>query len=253
MTHSLVLFCGGRNAYNEASPKPLKLLPNKRSLIYNFLQQTKLRFFSRVFLLVEENLVGIFANEVQISGIQPDKVMIIPVSNESTTLEKLQEFLQTEFAFVNPIILSYPDIFYFGDLSSLLGNEARMSSVIVSGVFLQSRFPMINLNPYTGKARSVSLNPSRVPANASVIFGGHISSSATQLRQLLLEFDTSQEFTNKPSLEGDFLKFLANRGLLDVVVLFEKWLKSDSTNEEIDILDKLSEEIGINQGVFSVE
>lgn len=240
MSHNLVLFCGGKNIYHGSKPKPLKLLPNGRSLIYNFLQQSTLQAFSKIILLVEEGSVGSFVKEAQNSGFHADKVLVLPVSDESTTLEKLQKFLKTETAQESPFLLSYPDIFYFGDMSKLLEHEGRISSVRVSGVFLQSRFPVINLNFYTLKARSISLNPSRVPANASVIFGGHISSSAYQLEQLLFEFDTGKNYMDKRNLEGEFLKFIANKEMLDVVILASKWLKSDSINEEIEILDELN-------------
>lgn len=239
MSHNLVLFCGGKNVYYGSKPKPLKLLPNGRSLIYNFLQQATLQSFSKIILLVEEASVSSFIKEVQSSGSHADKVLVLPVSNQSTTLEKLQKFLKTESAQERPFLLSYPDIFYFGDLSKLLEHEGRMSSVRVSGVFLQSRFPVINLNFYTQKARSISLNPSRVPANASVIFGGHISSSAYQLERLLFEFYTDKNYMDKRNLEGEFLKFTANKEMLDVDILAAKWLKSDSINEEIEILDEL--------------
>lgn len=240
----LVLFCGGPNIFpgphGHSVSKPLALMSNGRTVLENYLNLKNLETFDEIVLLVEnkdgEEFKKLDLRESKFSG----EIRIFKVSDDSSTLIKLLEFLTKEASSTGLLCLSYPDIFYFGELSSLNHNVNFEEQVVVSAVFLQTRFPQLSTNIYSGAVESISLKAKRVPANTGLIFAGHILSSKGFLEHKLQQMFDSGGDPVSSSLEGTFLKYLSSSGNLSSRILWETWLKADSSRETDEIIQKIT-------------
>jgi len=236
----LVLFCGGASIYPIEKPKPLTLMPNTLTLIETYLSLTPLKQISQVTLIAESD----FFNEIEeVAGMFNDesnqfRVLLTP--NHSSTLSKLQYFLSSNISKSPNLLFSYPDVFYFGNWERLFTQDKMM----ISGVYLQTRFPEINFNPYTSKIHSLNLKPPRVPANSSTIYAGHFSGKLQDIAGALRLFDETRSNILNPTLEGEFFRFLVSQGSLTVNILDGTWIKADSDKERLAIVNLLKRQNG---------
>jgi hypothetical protein len=238
MISDLVLFCGGSPIHDAGKPKPLALMPNSVSILGNYLRQSPLRKIPHIVALAEEDYCEEIRVECERDVSFGANIKILQVPNRSTTLEKMQRFLTSEVALGDTFLFSYPDIFFFGEWKSLLEFDYTSCKMQISGVHLRTRFPEINYDPYSQRVHSVSLRPSRIPANAKSVYGGHFGASRKSLEESMSEFHESQEDLHL-SLEGDFFTFLSSTGRLQVSALEGVWIKADSTKEMIQIVQQI--------------
>jgi hypothetical protein len=241
MISDLVLFCGGNSIYDSNRPKPLALMPNTVSILGNYLRQDPLKRIPRIVALVEERHTKEFQLDCTRQKSTAMNIRLLEVSNGSTTFEKMQQFLLSRDVSGDTFLFSYPDIFFFGDWKQLLEFDYVSHKMLISGVYLQTRFPEINFNSYSQRVHSVSLRPTRIPANTKSIYGGHFGASRKCLEESLLEFQKIQRQELHPSLEGDFFTFLSSVGRLYVSSLEGAWKKADSIKEMMEIIQLIED------------
>lgn len=245
MISDLILFCGGSPVPNQNLPKPLLVMPNSLTVLENQLFQLKDKNIPRITLLVEENYFDLVYALVEKKKESKKNIVILKTVNESTTLDKLSQFLSASIACGSNLLFSYPDIFYFGDWTENFKATSNDERIVISGVPLQSRFPELIYDPYTFEVSSVSLRPTRVPANSSTIYGGHLYAKLGTIRRCLESFYLESSHLLNPILEEDFLKFLSSNNLLDLTILENRWIKADSAKENWEIC-KLLDDLNLN-------
>lgn len=239
MITDLVLFCGGDPIYAGNKPKPLALMPNSLSVLENYLRQKPLQQVPKITILAEADFLSDFERVAQGSHTQLKNINLLSVPNKSSTLDKLKKVCSSDCFYGSSLLFTYPDIFYFGSWEKLFSSEATSSKMRISCVYLQSRFSEISYNPYTRKALSLSLKPSRIPANKSIIYAGHLFAKTADLLNALDLFERNNGKIPKPTLEGDFFKCLVSEGLIEVDLLEDLWIKADSNKEMIEIINRL--------------
>jgi len=239
MIEEVVLFCGGKPLHPGSVPKPLTLMPNSISILGNYLRQKFLREVNQITLLAEEDYVEKLMSVIHGNELSHLNIRCITLQNGSSTFNKVHTLLSSKVKLAGSLLFTYPDIFYFGDFAEIF-SDADLDSMFVTGVYLQSRFPEITFNPYSGDIRSISLRPPRVPASSSTIFAGHFFARYEQIRLDWEKFCSANRMRNDLSFEGDFFKYLVNENKLKVQILGRKWIKADSSNEMSLILDLLS-------------
>jgi hypothetical protein len=236
---NVILFCGGTPLYQNNRPKPLALMPNSKTILENYLGQKPLLSVPTITIIAEEDFVGLFAQIIDHHDEWKNKIVLKSSPNHSSTMEKLADFASSAEKQGSKFMFTYPDVFYFGNWDALFSEENFDQKMVVSSVYLQSRFSEVTFDPYTQRVRSVTLRPVRVPANASAIYGGHFLTQDRLLEDNLNIFEERFVKPSSPSLEGDFFKFLASEGSLRVSLLTNKWLKTDSQREMIEVLNLL--------------
>jgi len=236
MISNLVLFCGGDALYQNERPKPLDLMPNSLSILETYLRQKNLEIIPKITLLVEEEFYVEINEKIDSSNNNLRIISVLSVPNKSSTFSKTKSFLSQMSPSEDTILFTYPDIFYFGNWDNLLSSVDLDSRMRISGLFLQSRFPVITFNPYVGKVLSISLRTKRIPANASTIYAGHFIARHEDLESAIVLFESKHKDVTNATLEGDFFKFLVSEGKLHVCLLEEAWIKADSMKEKVQII-----------------
>jgi hypothetical protein len=243
MISDLVLFCGGDPLYTGQKPKPLSIMPNALSMIETFFQQEQILQVSKITILAEMDFFDEYKKLIDVLDNNDDANLdLLATPTGSSTLEKINLYLNSPRKHGKFSLFTYPDIFYFGDWTSLLSSEGLDKCMKISTVPLQSRFSEITFNPYTQKIQALSLRPTRVPANKSHIYAGHFFGQTNEIRKNLSVFESTQIGDAKQSLEGEFFKFLISNGLLEAHTLADYWVKADSWKEMIEIVKHLEKE-----------
>ena len=241
MINNLVLFCGGDEVHTGNKPKPLVQMPNSLTILENYLRSEWVRSIPWISIITEFK----YSKEIQVVleqiSILSNKIDLLECSNGSSTLEKIKRFATLKSATDENCLLTYPDIFYFGNWQKILQTKIENGRMFITGVPLQSRFPEISFDPYTRRVRSVSLRPKRMPANFSTIYGGQLLASISNLKQELNLFEKNREMTANLTLEGDFFSYLVSKRILQTIILNDQWIKADSYKEMLSILQLLDQ------------
>jgi len=231
---NLVLFCGGETKLIPGKlPKPLIQL-NEKEILLHYLDQIPTNLFLKVILLVEEHWLSEF--NLLISNLKG--IEIYPVSNASSTLTKLNEYLSNYSNHTEFTTFSYPDIFVE---KSYWNNSTRIEDrVLLFQKPLSSRFPRIFSSPFNNKVKGISDYQSKVPANPHFIFAGKFFSQTSFLKKYLNNFisKTSKEM----NLEVDFFDWLASEEVLIHETYIDEWIISDSPKDNYSILQFINQE-----------
>ena len=231
---NLVLFCGGETQLMPGKlPKPLIKL-DKKAMLLNYLDQIPTNLFLKVILLVEEHWLSEF--ELVIAPFK--HIEICAVSNSSSTLLKLNEYLANYSNHTDFTTFSYPDIFVE---ESYWNYTTRIKDrVLVSQKPLTSRFPRIFSSPFNNKVKGVSGYHSKVPANPHFIFAGKFSGETRFLKKYLNTFIS--QTSEKMKLEVDFFDWLASEEVLICDTYIDEWIISDSPKDHQAILQFINQE-----------
>lgn len=231
---NLVLFCGGETKLMPGKlPKPLIEL-DKKAILLHYLDQIPTNLFLKVILLVEEHWLSEFKHLIA----HHKGVEIYPVSNSSSTLIKLNEYLANYSNHTDFTTFSYPDIFVE---KSYWNNATRIKDrVLLIQKPLSSRFPRIFSSPFNNKVKGISDYHSKVPANPHFIFAGKFFSETRFLKKYLNNFisKTSKEM----NLEVDFFDWLACEEVLICETYIDEWIISDSPKDNYSILQFINQE-----------
>lgn len=226
---SLILFCGGPAIYPGGVPKPLQLMTEERTLLDYYLDTPFAAGFSEVTLLCEDDYLNDFERLVRTieSG---RRITVLCSPNNSSTLEKIHLYLAARGTCDRPVVFSYPDIFYFGDLPLTETDFPWSEKAMLSLRILSSRFPRIIIDPFSGQVRSISSHQSAVPANPVHMFGGHLIASPKMLKEAL-SAAMVQRGTELDSLEVGALAWMIGLGLVSSLVLDQPWMIADAPRD----------------------
>lgn len=234
MKRELVLFCGGPAIFGDGVPKPLLPVQADRSLIEHYLGQVDPSQYVSVTLLVERAHVEPFRAAIaRASPTVPSRLLVI--DDGASTLRKLQAFTTTDLGPNRVLEFSYPDLFFDGDPGfDRLDPQVLEHQVLISQIPVNSRFPRLMIDEYSGEVRGISRHVSAVPANPYYIFGGHLLALPERLRVLLEDFGAEYDLA-VASLEFDFLSWLINRDLVIAHPLYGRMIHADTPRDLLQL------------------
>lgn len=229
MKRVLCLFCGG-NYGLDGMPKPLVRFGEGNTLLWYYLkhiEQVSKKLPDEIILLCDDDHENHFLTEASLSSFG-SIIQVIKCGNGSSTFQKVIKFLSDFESEESIVELSYPDIFDF-ELPDIELDVLR-SNIIISSANIKSRFPRMSIDIYTNTVNGITDYTSPVPSNPLYVYGGHVFSYLTKLKNLVDEF-TSNYNTKDPNFEYDFLFWLINKKILHSTSIQSSHLLIDSNRD----------------------
>ena len=227
--NELILFSGGPAIYEGNVPKPLQVVSGGKTLLELYLGQDYINVFDSINICCESDYANAF--EELLGQFNQFDISLSLTPPQSTTLEKLASYLSAGGGIEKNLMCTYPDIFYFGADLPELNDSDLTGRCVISVRPLESRLPRLMIDPYSGKAKSISMHHSPNPANPTYMFGGHLLAHSDLLARALHQFSVGIE-ESRPLLEFDFLSWMISRNLVATSILRGEWVQCDTPRDQ---------------------